>query len=136
MKEAHPRLAVYHHSIFAKNAFQNYVKMIAEVLSEVFTMIKHGYAIPNANRIRIDVHLERYIFQSPIWETSNPHSTAVTSNMQSSVFHYFLLLLCNATVRRKRQVMDSLIVLVQEEHNLHPSQQRYLSLCRLHYILH
>lgn len=42
------------------------------------------------------------------------------------------LLLCNATVRRKRQVMDSLIVLVQEEPNLHPSQQRYLSLCRLH----
>lgn len=52
--------------------FKNYVKMNAEVLLEVST------------------HPERYIFQSPIRETFDPHSTAVTSNMQSSVLHYFL----------------------------------------------
>lgn len=45
--------------------FQNYVKMNVEVLLEVSTN-ESGYAIPNANRIQIDVHPERYIFQSPI----------------------------------------------------------------------
>lgn len=61
--------------------------------------------------------------------TCNLRCFITSSPLLCNVMHSLSGLQLYRPLRRKRQVMDSLIVLVQEEH---PSQQRDLSLCRLH----
>lgn len=111
--------------------FQNYEKMNAEILLEVSTMrteskltcIRNG-TFSNLRSGKRPIHTRQLLHP-----TCNLRCFITSSPLLCNVMHSLPGLQLCRPLRRKRRVMDSLIVLVQEEH---PSQQRDLSLCRLH----
>lgn len=113
--------------------FQNYVKMNTEVLLEVSTMrteskltcIRNG-TFSNLRSGKHPIHTRQLLHP-----TCNLRCFITSSPLLCNVMHSLPGLQLYRPLRRKRRVMDSLIVLVQEEHRANNGTCHYAD-----YILH